>query len=132
MFINMTNHPVSKWNKDQVDVASLGMEVGYQVIYDFSQVMPQVDPEANTCEVEDVGDELIQKLISQVGKLKGTNILVQGEYTLTFYLVLKLTELGAKCFTATTKREVVENKMPDGSVKKESIFKFVQFRQYPL
>ena len=51
---------------------------------------------------------------------------VMGEMTFTFALVQRLQAVGIPCVASTTERVV--NETPDG--RKESLFKFVQFRKY--
>jgi len=57
-------------------------------------------------------------------------VLVQGEAGATFEVVNLAITLGHAPVYATTKREVVEEHLPDGSVQKRAVFRHVRFRPY--
>lgn len=64
-------------------------------------------------------------------------ILVSGDFGMTFTIVEAIKSMGKKasmlyreCCYATTERQSVESKQPDGSIKKTAVFKHVQFRLY--
>jgi len=57
-------------------------------------------------------------------------VLVQGDYGATYRMVEYALKKGLYPIYATTKREVVETTLPDGSIKTERIFKHCQFRHY--
>lgn len=59
-----------------------------------------------------------------------TAVMVSGEYTFTYHLVALLLRGGYHPVSACTRRETVEQTMPDGSVVKTARFAFVQFREY--
>jgi hypothetical protein len=67
-------------------------------------------------------DEILEKQINAVW--------IQGESGMVFSIVSKLLSYGIDCYYATSKREVNEIQMPDGSVQKTSIFRHVQFLKY--
>jgi hypothetical protein len=67
-------------------------------------------------------DEILEKQINAVW--------IQGENGMVFSIVSKLLLYGIDCYYATSKREVNEIQMPDGSVQKTSIFRHVQFLKY--
>ncbi|MBI4871556.1 MAG: hypothetical protein HY814_08310, partial [Candidatus Riflebacteria bacterium] len=56
---------------------------------------------------------------------------VATEYTLTLSLVAALGRRGVACFTATTRREVAEERRPDGTTERRSLFRFVRWRELP-
>ena len=130
MFINLTNHPVAKWSQEQIEAAK---NLGGKLVC-MTKYMPVVPPEASEYEVL----VLVNDLINCIRKEIDTDIvniicLVQGEYTLTYCLVYQLQqeEDWCQCVVATTNRDVVEVLQLDGSIKKESVFRFVKFREYP-
>ena len=60
---------------------------------------------------------------------KGDVVLVQGDFGATFSMVTFIHSLGFKAVYATTKRNVVEEKI-EGKVIKTSVFEHVRFREY--
>lgn len=58
-------------------------------------------------------------------------VLVSGDFGATVFMVDRIqNQFNCRAVYATTAREVVEKTLPDGSIKKESVFKFVQFRKF--
>lgn len=57
-------------------------------------------------------------------------VLVQGDFGGVFYLVNQLQSMGYTPLYATTKRKVVEEKLPDNTIVSKRIFKHVCFRKY--
>jgi len=115
MFLNISNHPVQKWDAAQRQAAE-GMA---SPVVDLP--FPAVPPEAD----EDLVAALCEQVLAQVPDA-ATHAMVQGEFTLTFALVKELQARGVVCVAATTARDVVEG--PDGT--KMSRFRFVRFREY--
>jgi phenylpropionate dioxygenase-like ring-hydroxylating dioxygenase large terminal subunit len=60
----------------------------------------------------------------------GDIALIQGEFGAVYLAVQKAFELGLVPIYATTRREVRETKLPDGSIRQERVFKHVRFRVY--
>lgn len=119
MFINLSNHPSSKWTSSQVEAAAkLGGEV-------TDLPFPNVAPTASLSDVECLAVETAKNVP------EGAVVLVQGEFTLTTALVSLLTSKGVLCVCATTERRSVESTRPDGTVVKTAEFSFIQFRVYP-
>lgn len=124
MFINISNHPSSKWTKEQLTAAK---KLGGDVI-DIS--FPDVPATASTKEVESIADSLHHKIMSLAAKEGKTTVMVQGEFTLTHIIITLLMRGGIICVAACSDRVVDEIVLADGTVKKEVKFKFVQFRPY--
>lgn len=122
-FINLTNHPSTKWGQEQLDAARQFADE----IIDVS--FPNVPPAADEAEVHDIGERVLEHLNS-LGSIRA--VLVQGEFTLTHFLVTELHKRGtATCVAATTDRKVVgETIAPDGTAKKDVVFTFKRFRKY--
>ena len=130
MFINLTNHPVSKWSKEQVEAAE---QLAGPAIC-LTSHMPIVPPEDSGYEVRTLAMFVLHTVKQTLDTMDSCNTycLVQGEYTMTYALVNLLQQEGYVCVTATTNRDVVETIQEDGSVKKESVFRFVRFREYAV
>lgn len=62
----------------------------------------------------------------------GDILWAQGEYGATFYLAAWAQKRGLRALYATTRRESIEERQPDGSVVKKNVFRHVQFREYPM
>ncbi|MEM4204260.1 MAG: hypothetical protein QXS54_09360 [Candidatus Methanomethylicaceae archaeon] len=120
MFVNISNHPSSKWSSAQVEAAKrLGGEI---VDIEF----PNVPPDATSADVEKMAKDITQKVLSLQTKSPFITAMVQGEHTLTVALVKELMYYGIQCVAATSERLVTEN--PDGT--KTVKFEFKQFRNY--
>ena len=118
MFINLSNHPSSKWDEAQIEYAKR-----YGDIIDLP--FPQVDPDGDEAYIGNLVDEYVQSVLALGGPAELT-VHVMGEMTFTCAIVAKLKAAGATCVASTTERII--RQLPDG--RKESIFRFVRFRQY--
>lgn len=119
VFVNFSNHPSNMWSQEQINSAHR-----YGEIVDIE--FPEVDPLASEDNIATLGDIFIEK----IKQYSPTSVLCQGEFTLTYYVVNKLLHEGITCVSACTERKSIEKQMEDGSIKKETIFKFVAFRKY--
>ena len=118
MLINLSNHPSSKWSKEQTEAA-----LHYGEIIDLP--FPVVAPEGDGNYIAALADEYCNKVIELASGAPVT-VHLMGEMTLTFALVNCLAAKGVTCMAATTERIV--NELPDG--RKEAQFRFVKFRKY--
>ena len=117
-FINISNHPSTKWGGKQLNAArSLGDIVDIP--------FPAVPPTALEDDIERMAGEVVAKVL-EIGH--GTSVVahVMGEMTLTHAIVNKLSDFDITCVASTTQR--ISKEMPDGT--KQSTFDFVMFRQY--
>lgn len=119
IFINFSNHPSENWEDIQKKQA-----LRYGNILDVP--FPNVEENLTEQEVKNLAEKYIEEILNR----HPAAVMVQGEFTLTFYVVSKLLERGIKCFAACTKRLTEEEKMPDGSIVKKSRFHFEGFREY--
>lgn len=119
MFVNFSNHISDNWSKEQIEAASV-----YGEIVDVE--FPILNPEMTEEDIVRIGDEYIEKIASY----NPDAVMCQGEFTLIFYVVNGLLKKGITCLAACTNRVTVENILEDGTVKKESEFRFVGFRKY--
>ena len=118
IFLNMSNHPMAKWSENQIKEAQ---KYGQIDEIDFPTVSPDID--------WDESKSLIDEYLSGINeKIQGKNatVHIMGEMTLTFALVKRLQARGIRCVASTTERCVRET----AEGVKESIFKFVRFREY--
>ena len=127
VFINLSNHPSSKWvGKQRLDATKNNAEL---VDIQF----PNIDPAATDNDIDMLVNEYVNKILAFVGDDKKTRlediiVHVMGEMTFTYKLVDRLLNYyGIQCVASTTKRIVIEN---EEDVTKTSIFEFVQFRKY--
>lgn len=120
MFVNVSNHPSSGWSGPQLAAAqALGGEV-------VDVPFPDVPPECDTDAVRTLGAAILGKIAA----LYPVAILVQGEFTLAFYLVSELQFMSFRCYAATTRRVSEIEVLPEGPSRRISRFEFVQFRKY--
>ncbi len=124
LFVNCSNHPSSGWSEGQRQaVARLGCDSGG--IQDIP--FPHVDPDSD---MEDVAP-LARNLAASIEALNPRAVFVAGEYSLAVPVMVKLQSEGFRCVAATTQREVVEQALPDGSVEKTTVSRFVRWREVP-
>ena len=118
IFLNVSNHPLEVWSDEQINAA--------QIYGNLEEIpFPSVSPDLTKPEM----DFLIKSILSQISeRISGKNatVHIMGEMTLTFALVKRLQAAGIKCVASTTERSVKEY----GDGTKESVFKFVRFREY--
>lgn len=117
MLINLTNHPSSKWNEKQLQIAQ--EEFGDILDIPF----PHISPEITMEKIRELVNQY-EREIRCINDLKAIHI--QGELTFTFMMVDRCRSLEIPCVASTTERNVIEKK--DGT----RIFKFnfVAFRPY--
>ena len=119
VIINLTNHPSSTWQKKELETLAK-----YGEIVDLP--FPHIAPEASIDEVRDVAGEYLQR----VEEMKPDAVCLAGEFTFTFMCVDELLQKGFKVFIGASDRNVVEEKLSDGTYKKTLVFEFVQERKY--
>lgn len=121
-FINLSNHPSARWSPEQKEAASAlaGGEVE-------DIPFPEVAPEASTVGIEADADRLAGEIAAKRPGAVG----VTGEWTLTVALVVRLQRAGIRCVSPSSRREVRELPGGDGATKKEVVFRFVGWRDYP-
>jgi len=117
MFINLTNHPSSNWNEDQIKAANCDGEI-------VDLAFPVIEPTFTKQDILQLVEEYAEVIMTI--KKGDTVVHVMGEMTFTYNLVNALKVLGITCLASTTERNTVI--LPDG--RKVSEFKFVQFREY--
>lgn len=123
-FLNISNHPSGGWTTDQKDAALALGEL--TTIADWPSSELQVNPTATTAEVASMAARIAQRVISAGFQ----HAMVAGEPVLTWHLVNFLSNAGVACYAATTSRDVSEQMLSDGSVRKVARFRFVRWRRY--
>lgn len=118
LFINISNHPVSRWGDSQK-----GSAKRYGKISEIP--FPEVPERGNPQEIEGLCKEYMTKILV-MSNYRPCTIHIMGEMTFTYAMVNLLKSHGYTCVASTTKRIVEE--LPDGS--KNVKFEFCQFREY--
>lgn len=118
IFINYTNHNSGNWSESQKKAAEK-----YGVIIDIP--FASIDPNFSYDRIIKEVDSEYEKIL-KVARGKNATVHIMGEMTLTYALVKRLQAAGIRCVASTTERCVKE--YDDGT--KESVFKFVRFREY--
>lgn len=134
MFINLTNHPSEKWSPSQMTAAR---EWGVIVELPF----PAVEANASTDEVLALASDYLERVRALLryacDRQARAAVLCQGEFSLTHALVYGIQSMAAAeqreiaVFAACSERRSEDVLQEDGTVKKLSVFDFVQFREYP-
>lgn len=119
MFINLSNHPSNGWSKAQIEEA-----IKYGNIKDID--FPIVPPQATSKEI----DNLVTQYFELVVKQNPKAVMLQGEFTFSFRLIVKLKQIGIKVVAACSDRVTHEYVDEAGVTRKNSEFRFIQFREY--
>lgn len=120
VFINLTNHPSSSWNVEQLKKAQ---EFGEIIDIPF----PIIDETQNESFIDNLVSDYVSKIMDITLNMKRkTTVHVMGEMTFTYSIVERLKKLRCTCVASTTKR-IVED-LPDGT--KKATFAFARFREY--
>ncbi len=123
MLINLSNHPLRSWTKNQIETAE--KQFGEVVDLPF----PNINPNWGEAEIMHLADDYFESVISILDNSNGAAdaVHVMGELTFTFNIVTKLLNKGVICVASTTERNTKEI-----GEKKISEFIFVKFREYKL
>ena len=121
MFLNCSNHKSENWTKEQIEAV---MDLGESVIEDYA--FPYVPADADTQQVAELAERVCQEVLER----KPNVVMCQGEFTLTHKLVNELMRNGIRVVAACSERVTKEEVLSDGTVRKDSIYKFVCFREY--
>lgn len=121
MLVNFSNHSSALWSKKQLDAANSI----YDKVYDID--FPKVNPNGNVEYISALADQYVNE-ISALGVPDDIMVHAMGELTLTFSVVSRLQKMGYKCVASTTERIVT---LLDNN-RKEVVFEFVRFREYPV
>jgi len=126
-FLIIMNHELTQAQQDDA-AATLGVKTFIFLSSELSQLWCAIPPEL---EVLKEYLQPIKKWLCYNGN-SGDYALIQGDPGGCFLLANYCLECSMVPVYATTKRETVEHKMPDGTVKMTRIFKHVKFRKYGI
>ena len=106
MFVNLSNHPSTKWTKEQIDEAiRLCPEVEFEGIVDIQ--FPEIDPAGNEEYIDNLSNEYLKKILELKASIKNEDediiVHVMGEQTFCFSLISKLIKRRILCVASTTK-----------------------------
>lgn len=119
-FINISNHPSSLWEAQQMAEAER-----YGKVIDIP--FPVIPSTAGEVYVSDLAEKFTRKIIEEYSP-KEAVLHIMGEMCFTFTLVNRLMSEGYVCLASTSERSVID----DIPGYKEVFFHFVRFRKYQL
>ncbi len=119
IFLNLTSHASAGWS----DVQRRAAEAFGRIV---DLPFPAISAQASS---EDIR-ALAGNIAARAAALQPKAVLCQGEFTCCFAIVRALQARGIPVCAATSERQTKESVQPDGSTKKLSTFRFVQFRFY--
>lgn len=119
MFVNISNHPSAMWSVEQEKAA---FEYGWIMDIPF----PNVDPYATEKEISALADKCIERIMTGLPDC----VMCSGEFTLSYAIISRLLSMGIKVVAACSERVVEEKVDKDGNTRKETVFKFVKFREF--
>ena len=117
VFLNISNHPSTKWGEEQLKAAQK-----YGEIVDIQ--FPNVPADEDAATIHNLAN-MSAKNILRLYKDDLVTIHIMGEMNFVFAFVNIAKAHKIPCFASTTERIVKE----ENGVK-TSVFKFLQFRQY--
>ena len=131
IFVNISNHPSSKWSKEQLDAAHRMGEI-------VDILFPNIPASASKEDVKKIACDVVSAAYHVDGfDVEDSNfVLVQGEMSATYEMVQRFATLNYMTgmtfipVVACSERNVIEKQLDDGTTKKEVVFKFVKFREY--
>ena len=121
MFINYSNHPSIKWQREQALAAE---EMGGEIL---DVPFPNVPVTYSDKDILALAYEEADKITSLCPK--NAVVMCQGEFTLCYAVVSILQNRDIQVVSATTERKTVE-RIEDGTVIKTAEFHFAGFREY--
>lgn len=89
-------------------------------------LFPSVGAEWNNEQMK----QCAETIVNEIAKKDPDAVLCQGEMCMTFLLVAILRKTGVPVYAATSERQVKEERLEDGSIRKSVVFNFVMFRKY--
>ncbi len=125
--VNISNHAVAGWSAEQR--ASAEFLVGGPGVELPEALRAQLTFAATACADEVVS---VARTVAEHVVASGHGWAhVSGEPSFLVACVALLQRAGVRCVQATTERQSREVAQPDGSVHKESVFRFAQWREFP-
>lgn len=118
MFINLSNHPSSGWNKRQLEAARQFGEI-------VDMPFPNVDEQATSADILRLAGQYL-KSIEGKGMVEDLTVHIMGEQTFCYALISKLQKKGIRCVASCTAHDTFINEQG----QKVSSFHFTRFREY--
>ncbi len=122
MLLNLTNHPSANWSSSQLETA-IGL---WGEVTDLP--FPDVSPDFDELQVT----KLAETVVKEASAFHPDAVLCQGEMSMVFSLVYMFQLHGIPSYAATSCRQSKEVAKEDGTTQKQSVFRFVRFRKYPI
>lgn len=123
MFINLSNHPSSKWSSAQLESAFALTSDNHVMDIPF----PAVPSTATTEDIITIADGLHHKVMANSPEA----IMVAGEFSLAYVMIELCLRAGIKVVAACSERRTNEVVNEDGTTTKTTVFEFIQFREFP-
>jgi hypothetical protein len=120
----------SRLNDEQVSDAERTLDVN-EIVYvpqELLNIWGDIPPELSSYELMQYIKPIKNWLLENVKNHDA--LLIQGEPISVYYIVYWMAQKDIKSYVATTRRVVVEEQLPDGSIVKKSTFRHVRFRRY--
>ena len=117
LLVNVSNYPSAQWRKEQ--------QAGFTVV---DVPFPYVPVGATTRMIEELVNNLLEKITDVCAGKRYVTIYVSGEHVAMFCLVTKLQAHGRRVVSALTERVVEEGEKGE----KILTFKFMGWRTFPL
>ncbi len=121
----LLNHTLTAQQKADAKV-NFSIDTFLALPTNLQKIWSSVSPEG---ELDIKSLKQISRWLSTHAK-KGDYLLIQGEFGATFYMVEFCFSKGFVPLYSTSKREYKEEYFPDGSVKRQHLFKHIQYRPY--
>lgn len=119
VLVNLSNHPSSKWSREQSDAA---MEYGSELV---DIPFPAVEGSADEQDIDRLAQECFDRIL-EVAAGRNVTVHVAGEFTLTVKVVEHCKKVGIPCVASCSERIMEEG--PDGTIIRR--FAFSRFRRY--
>lgn len=120
--INLTKRICAKWGVAGIQAAyQIDAESEIHEPFVHDSLFPKVSPHITTRELTFLATDIVRDIVDKYPDEK--NVVVQGEYGLTYALVPRLQEAGYACYAMVTKSQQLDFGITES--------RFIQFREYP-
>jgi len=119
------SHSLTQPQKDDFDGEIVVLK---DIDADLANKASNVPPEWSEAEIVELAENIVDAAIRE----NATHFYIAGEPTLVYHAMKGAKEAGMQVIQSTTRRESEDIAQPDGSVKRVSKFKHVQWRELNL
>jgi len=124
MFVNLSNHASDNWPEEEKNAAKR-----YGDIIDVA--FPSIPVDITSEQMDVLVDEYAEKLHALLSSdVEDDAVMIQGESVFAYRMVVRLKKDHIRALAAVTERKSHEETLPDGTVRKVSLFVFNGFREY--